>query len=193
MYSTSDAEYCECGAALKVGLTALPGVAAREVQEKVCCRLCHIDNVPLAPASFRANAGFVIFRVKEDLVGYFCEHCIDDAFWKQHTLSAIFGWWGVISFASNLFHIPFNLLKYLSALHELSPKGPFLNVGSWIPWAVGLSSVVVGFTWWLGRYESDTLFRAGFAAFWWSIFVLIPLGLSLAARAWFRSKAPVVV
>ena len=186
MYSTSDAEYCECGAPLREGLKALPRMASPEGagdDEEVRCCLCHIDNVPLAPASFRANAGFVIFRVKDNLGGYFCERCIDEAFWKQHTLSAIFGWWGVISFASNLFHIPFNLLKYLGALRELAPGGRSPTVGPWMAWAAGLSAVVIAFTWWLNRGETDTLFHVGFSAMWWSAFVLVPLAVAFVGRA----------
>lgn len=193
MYSTSDAEYCECGAPLKEGLKPLPKAAARAMtgeDEPLCCRLCHIENVPLAPASFRANAGFVIFRVKDNLGGYFCERCIDDAFWKQHTLSAIFGWWGVISFLSNVVHMPLNLISYVRALGELAPRGPMLNVGAWMAWAGGLSAVVLGFTWWLGRFETDLVFRASYAAFWWSVFVLLPFGVAFIGRAFFRAKSP---
>lgn len=192
MYSTSDAEYCECGAPLKEGLKPLPKAAARAMtgeDEPLCCRLCHIENVPLAPASFRANAGFVIFRVKDNLSGYFCERCIDDAFWKQHTLSAIFGWWGVISLFSNVVHIPLNLVAYFRAMRELSPRRLLPSLGAWMAWAAGLSAVVISYSWWLGRFD-DLPWRLGNTTFWWSAFVLVPFGVAFIGRAFFRAQSP---
>jgi hypothetical protein len=67
--------------------TALPSV----------CEACGA-KAPTHPVTFRQNIGLVILRFPRTVRGRFCEPCVNRYFSETTWITALAGWWGVISF-----------------------------------------------------------------------------------------------
>jgi hypothetical protein len=79
-----------------------------------CCQGCGHPK-PTKHLTFRQNIGLVVLRIPSTAEGYFGRSCASSYFWRMTGISALFGWWGVISFFYTLVTIPANVAQYVSS------------------------------------------------------------------------------
>jgi hypothetical protein len=78
------------------------------------CQACG-RHAPTKRVSFSSNIGLIVARIPRTIDGNLCRRCISSYFWKFTGTSALFGWWGVISFFYTCVTIPMNIVTFLGA------------------------------------------------------------------------------
>jgi hypothetical protein len=76
------------------------------------CQKCGAD-APTRQVVFSQNIGLLLIRFPSSVSGEFCKRCIHRFFWKMTLTSLVLGWWGIISFFSNIFIILGNIGTYV--------------------------------------------------------------------------------
>lgn len=99
------------------------GLASGECQ--ACGRAARTKHVTLMQ-----NIGVVFIRFPKTLSGFLCRHCIDQYFWEYTAISALFGWWGLISFFTTLVAIPTNIITYLGSRGLEAPPEDALSLAA---------------------------------------------------------------
>lgn len=79
------------------------------------CQFCGVE-APTKKVSFHQNIGMLVMRTFKSASGRMCKNCIHKNFWTMELTNLTLGWWGVISFITNVFIIPWNLIQYLICL-----------------------------------------------------------------------------
>lgn len=74
----------------------------------VCRRSAQVDFVVL-----EQNIGLILFRIPKRLRAYLCRDCAASAFWRMTLITALLGWWGVISFFVTVAILVRNVRVYL--------------------------------------------------------------------------------
>lgn len=80
-------------------------------QCQVCGRVGPTKHVRLMQ-----NIGVVVIRFPKTIDGHLCKFCIDHNFFKMTGITALFGWWGLISFIYSLISIPVNVFSWISSM-----------------------------------------------------------------------------
>jgi hypothetical protein len=73
--------------------------------------------------SFHQNIGLLIMRLPKTVEGHLCKSCINKHFWEMTGITAVAGWWGVISFIVTPFFLLNNIVRYLGCL-SMPPVEP---------------------------------------------------------------------
>jgi len=88
----------------------------------VICQDCGVE-APTKKVVFHRNIGALVMRFGNSVNGELCKNCINKYFWQYTGVTAVLGWWGVISFFYTLFILPNNVIYYLGSL-KLPPVPP---------------------------------------------------------------------
>ena len=75
------------------------------------CQACG-QYAPCMQVTFFQNIGVLVMRFSRTTEGLLCKPCIDATFIRSSAISALFGWWGVISFFYTLFTLPLNVVTW---------------------------------------------------------------------------------
>jgi hypothetical protein len=86
------------------------------------CQDCGVE-AKTKHVSFHQNIGLLILRIPKTVEGNLCKSCIHKHFWGMTGTTAVFGWWGVISFCVTPFFLINNIVRYASCL-SLPPVEP---------------------------------------------------------------------
>jgi hypothetical protein len=78
------------------------------------CQSCG-RHAPTMHMTYRQNIGLIVLRLPKTVQGHLCRACGKKYFWEMTAISAVFGWWGVISFFYTLVSIPANVAQYIAA------------------------------------------------------------------------------
>ncbi len=79
--------------------------------------------------TFRQNVGLLVLRYSGTHEGDFCKRCAHDTFWRTTGITAVAGWWGIISFFVTPIFILGNIAEIASARYSgqyprLAPPPP---------------------------------------------------------------------
>lgn len=112
------------------------------------CQFCGSD-VPTKNVTLYQNVGMLIMRRETRIHGDFCKSCIGPYFWRMTLITAVLGWWGIISAIVTPFFLINNIIAYISVLTLPSTiptsgkpkrsKTPLV--------AIATTVVLVGFAW----------------------------------------------
>ena len=80
-------------------------------------------RAPTAPVSFHQHIGLLILGDHRLAAGHFCRICVDRTFRRTTLVTALLGWWGVLSALVTLVVLPLNVARYLRA-RSLPPPDP---------------------------------------------------------------------
>jgi hypothetical protein len=78
------------------------------------CQACGIE-APTKQVTFRQNIGALVLRFPKEISGNMCKKCIGKYFWEYTGITAVLGWWGMISFFYTLFILPSNIVTFVGA------------------------------------------------------------------------------
>ena len=79
------------------------------------CQHCGAE-APTRHVVFSQNIGLFFARFPSSVEGAFCKRCIHRLFWKMTLTSLVAGWWGIISFFTNIHFILGNISTYIQCL-----------------------------------------------------------------------------
>lgn len=79
------------------------------------CQACR-RNVPTRYFEFYQGIGMLVVRTTRSVKGNLCRRCAKRYFWKLNSMTLLTGWWGMISFVSNIVYIINNVARYMGAL-----------------------------------------------------------------------------
>lgn len=82
-----------------------------------CKRAAQVDNVV-----FEQNIGLLLFRLPKKLRAYLCRDCAAEVFWRMTSITAVLGWWGIVSFFVTWVILYRNVQTYLRT--RLLPSPP---------------------------------------------------------------------
>src|SRR5262249_8594880 len=91
---------------------AVPRTAALAAS---CCRTCG-RRAPPTTARFARNIGALVIRFPKVVHGDLCKRCVSKYYWEYTLVTAVLGWWGVISFWVTLYILPANTVQYLRTI-----------------------------------------------------------------------------
>lgn len=66
--------------------------------------------------TFNQNIGLLVIRFPSVVQGHLCKRCVHHYFWRMTGVSLVLGWWGIISFITNIIFIAGNVGTYLGCL-----------------------------------------------------------------------------
>lgn len=79
------------------------------------CERCGA-SAPTRNAFFIRHIGLLVLFIHSHVRGRMCRRCLDSAFLVNTGITAVFGWWGIISFFVTCIALPVNIIQYLMAL-----------------------------------------------------------------------------
>jgi len=85
------------------------------------CQSCRV-HAPTRHVVFNQNIGLLFVRFPSSVQGWLCKQCIHRFFWEMTLISLVAGWWGVISFFTNIGFIFGNIGTYVQCLRM--PSAP---------------------------------------------------------------------
>jgi hypothetical protein len=85
------------------------------------CQACGV-SAPVRYVQFHKNIGLGFSRRYERVEGRLCRNCIDSYFWNFTSVTALVGWFGIISLTVSPFFILNNLYYFLTSL--TLPRSP---------------------------------------------------------------------
>jgi len=91
---------------------------------QVCGRIGPTKHVHLMQ-----NIGVVVIRFPKTINGHLCKFCIDKNFFKMTAITALFGWWGVVSFVYSLISIPVNVFNWVGSIGMGEPPEDAGSIG----------------------------------------------------------------
>lgn len=80
------------------------------------CQLCG-RSAPTRKVRLYQNVGMLVMRTHRELHGELCQACISHYFWEFTLVSAVLGWWGLISCVLTALIIPNNIYHRLRSLN----------------------------------------------------------------------------
>lgn len=86
------------------------------------CQDCGVE-APTRYVSFSQNIGALFMRFPKTVAGDLCKSCIHKHFWEMTGITAVLGWWGMISFIVTPFMLLNNIGRYLFCV-SMSPVPP---------------------------------------------------------------------
>src|SRR5262245_5257007 len=87
---------------------------------QACGRWARVKNV-----RFMQNIGALIMRFSKEINGRLCKHCINSYYWKFTGITAVAGWWGIISLIITPFILIINTVYFLGSLGmQAEPSAP---------------------------------------------------------------------
>src|ERR1700761_2939559 len=72
--------------------------------------------------SFHQNVGALAMRFTKTMEGSLCKNCINKHFWSMTGITAVFGWWGIISAVLTPIFLLNNIIRYLGCLTLPKPE-----------------------------------------------------------------------
>lgn len=87
----------------------------------IVCQNCGVE-APTKYVEFYQNIGALIMRFSKSIKGNLCKNCINEYFWSYTGITAILGWWGIISFIVTPFILLNNIVRYLGTLGLQPPR-----------------------------------------------------------------------
>lgn len=87
------------------------------------CQSCGIQ-APTKQVTFYQNIGLLILRLTLTVEGEFCKPCVHTKFWTASGITAVCGWWGVISFFVTPAFLILNTIQYGLCLVRPFPADP---------------------------------------------------------------------
>lgn len=79
------------------------------------CQNCGIE-APTREVTYYQNIGALVMRFHKKFQGRVCKRCLHKLFFEYAGISAVAGWWGVISMIVNPFMILIDIFQYLTRL-----------------------------------------------------------------------------
>ncbi|MCA9323357.1 MAG: hypothetical protein KDB53_21645 [Planctomycetes bacterium] len=79
------------------------------------CQECGV-KAPTKHVAFHQNIGVIVMRFNKSLEGHLCKSCIHRTFWSFTPITAVLGWWGVISIFVTPFYLLNNVGRYVGCL-----------------------------------------------------------------------------
>lgn len=104
---------------------------------ETACHTCAQPG-PTKRVKFRQNIGLLVLRLPSATEGRFCKSCLRQHFWRTTLITAVFGWWGILSFLVTLFILPMNAFTALRAASLPEPHPRPLG------WLLALSMLALG-------------------------------------------------
>lgn len=83
---------------------------------------------PLKYIEFHRHVGMLVLMHHTTTRAHLCRNCIGAVYWSHTGVTALAGWWGIISFFVTPFVLIYNTIKYLMALSLAAPVGPGFEV-----------------------------------------------------------------
>ena len=96
------------------------------------CQRCGLDAATRY-VTFYQNIGLLFVRFPSSVQGHLCKRCIHRCFWRMTLTSLVAGWWGIISFFTNIFFIFSNVGQYLACLGMPAPAAAPRVAQAWQP------------------------------------------------------------
>jgi hypothetical protein len=87
------------------------------------CQSCGAA-APTKYVEFYQNIGLVLLRLHNSVKGRLCRSCIRKYFWEYTLITAVAGWWGVISFFVTPCFLVNNTVQYLLCLGMPASRDP---------------------------------------------------------------------
>jgi len=109
------------------------------------CEVCG-QSAELKHTKLYENIGMIVMRKARVVEGKLCKNCINYFFWTLTGRAMVLGWWGVISFFTNILILINNLFRYIASLGMTKPRENRTEDPSpiWILTAVG-GYVLIGY------------------------------------------------
>lgn len=79
------------------------------------CDVCG-RRAPTKYVEFYQNIGMLIMRTSKSVKGELCKACINKHFWEFTLITAVAGWWGLISFFLTPIFLANNVFRFCSTL-----------------------------------------------------------------------------
>lgn len=79
------------------------------------CDVCG-QRAPTKYVEFYQNIGMLIMRTSKSVKGELCKPCIDKHFWEYTLITAVAGWWGLISFCLTPIFLVNNVFRFCTTL-----------------------------------------------------------------------------
>lgn len=80
-----------------------------------CCKRCG-QHAPLKNTAFHRHIGMIVLMHHKQIDTQLCRRCIGEVFWDYTLITALAGWWGMISFFITPLVLVYNIVHYLGAL-----------------------------------------------------------------------------
>jgi len=97
------------------------------------CQACRRE-VPAKYCEFTQGIGMLVLRTQRGVKGNMCKHCASKYFWELTGLTMVTGWWGVISFITNIVFIISNITYFIGSRSLPEPGRAFpVQVGTNVP------------------------------------------------------------
>jgi hypothetical protein len=84
------------------------------------CQSCG-ENGDTKHVVFYQNIGMVIMRSSKTVEGELCKTCINQVFWKFTLITAVLGWWGMISLIVTPLFLINNIGRFLGTIGMKAP------------------------------------------------------------------------
>ncbi|HVT82761.1 MAG TPA: hypothetical protein VHM90_19140 [Phycisphaerae bacterium] len=82
-------------------------------------------NVPAKYCEFTQGIGMLVLRTQRGVKGNMCKQCASKYFWELTGLTLLTGWWGVISFITNIVFIISNITYFIGSRSLPEPGRAF--------------------------------------------------------------------
>jgi hypothetical protein len=92
--------------------------------EAAFCQACQ-RNVPAKYCEFTQGIGMLVLRTQRGVRGNMCKQCASQYFWHYTGLTLVTGWWGVISFITNIVFIISNVTYFVGSRSLPEPGRAF--------------------------------------------------------------------
>jgi hypothetical protein len=79
------------------------------------CDVCG-RRAPTKYVEFYQNIGMLIMRTSKSVKGELCKECINKHFWEFTLITAVAGWWGLISFFLTPIFLANNVFRFCTTL-----------------------------------------------------------------------------
>jgi hypothetical protein len=72
------------------------------------------------------NIGAIVLRFPGHIEGNLCKDCINKYFWKYSLICFFLGWWGIISFFTNIYFLINNLVVFIQSMQMIYPNSEII-------------------------------------------------------------------
>lgn len=79
------------------------------------CQACGLEN-PTRFVDFRQQIGLLVIRLQKRVRANLCKRCINKVFWPFTLITALLGWWGIISLFMTPIFLINNIYYYLRSV-----------------------------------------------------------------------------
>lgn len=96
------------------------------------CQQCGVGT-PMMKAGLHRHIGMIILMNHERVHAYLCKPCIRRKFWEYTPVTAIVGWWGIVSFLITPIVLVNNVVIYLLTFRKTEADTPGAGLPSPAP------------------------------------------------------------